>query len=379
MKYRSFTKDNLKVSQLGFGCMRFPILEEDSGKIDSKETEILLDYAIEHGVNYIDTAFPYHKENSEIFLGEYFKKTNKRKQIYLASKSPVWKAQKKGDFYKLLKLQLERLQTDYIDFYLLHALDQARWDKIIELDVFKDMERAKEEGLIRYLGFSFHDEYPVFEKICNGYHWDFLQIQLNYMDVDHQAGLKGLNYAYNKEISVVIMEPVKGGKLSHPPKDVEEIFAGAQHKLSYSGHALAYLWNLPQVSVVLSGMSSLEQVKDNIETAHIIGVDSLNLEDQKKYSRARDILNQGLKVACTACQYCMPCPSGVEIPNIFTLYNDLSMYGSTSSKEKYVTLMEKTQGADSCVSCGLCEEACPQHLTIRNHLSEAHMTLMEDK
>lgn len=379
MKYRSFTKDKLKVSQLGFGCMRFPILDGDNGKIDEKKASQMLDLAIEGGVNYIDTAFPYHNENSEVFLGQYFQKNSKREEIYLATKCPVWKAEKKGDFYKLLKLQLEKLQTNRIDFYLLHALDKNRWDKIVSLDVFEDMERAKEEGLIGYLGFSFHDEYEIFKEICDSYQWDFVQIQLNYMDINHQAGLSGLDYAYKKGLSLVIMEPIKGGKLANPPEEISSLFDTAEYKLSSAGHALAYLWDHEEVSVVLSGMSSLSQVEENLEVADLIEPDSLSLKDRDRYIEAKIAFDSRVKVDCSSCKYCMPCENGVDIPEVFSEYNDLHIYEDDKKKEDYKKLEEKGKGASSCTSCQECKAACPQHISIPEELKLAHQALTEEE
>lgn len=376
MKYRNFTKDNLSVSQLGFGCMRFPTLD-DKETINKEESTNMLDYAIDNGVNYIDTAFPYHNEQSELFVGEYFQKNGRRKDIYLATKCPVWKAEKEGDFYNLLKLQLERLQVEYVDFYLLHALDRQRWDKITSLNVFEDMKRAKEEGLIRYLGFSFHDEYPLFEEICDAYDWDFTQIQLNYMDIGHQAGLQGLDYAHNKGFSVVIMEPIKGGKLAYPPQDIQDLFKEASNDFSPSGHALAYLFNREEVSVVLSGMSSMAQVEDNVNVASIVEANSLDEKDQDIYIEAKMIFDKRTQVGCTSCDYCMPCPQEVEIPKIFKQYNNLHVYGEESNKDLYEKLQEENHDASHCVECGSCESQCPQHLNIIEDLKSAHDNLTE--
>ncbi|MDQ0509066.1 putative aldo/keto reductase-like oxidoreductase [Peptoniphilus ivorii] len=374
MLYRSFTPDEHRVSQLGFGCMRFPVVDGDNSRIDEALTTEMLDYAIDHGVNYIDTAYPYHGEQSEIFLGEYFRKNGRRDEIFLVSKCPVWKAKEKGDFYRLLKSQLARLQTDRLDFYLLHALDKERWETLLALDAFSDMERALSEGLIGNLGFSFHDEYSVFEEILSYRDWDFCQIQLNYMDIYHQAGLTGLSTAGERGISVVIMEPVKGGKLAYPPNDVRALFSDER---TMASHALRFLFNRPEVSVVLSGMSTMEQVKDNIATASEATPGCLSSEETESYRMAKQILDARTAVGCTACEYCLPCPAGVEIPKIFKLYNNLYTYGELKNKASYTKLTAAGTDQSACVACGRCESICPQHLSIIEDLRNAHRALTE--
>lgn len=253
MQYRNMTKDKIKVSQLGFGCMRFPTLGGDSGSIDKYLSKEMIHYAIDNGVNYIDTAYPYHQGNSEAFVGEALK-DGYREKVYLATKLPVWLTEEYSDFEKYLDEQLENLQTDHIDFYLLHALSRDRFDQIVDLKVFEFLEVAKEKGKIKYVGFSFHDELNVFKEIIDSYPWDFCQIQLNYMDREYQAGLEGLKYANDRDISVVIMEPIKGGKLSRASEEIQKIWNEYDEYRSPSEWALRWLYDLPGVGVVLSGM-----------------------------------------------------------------------------------------------------------------------------
>lgn len=378
MKYRSFTKDKLKISQLGFGLMRLPTEKNDHSKIKFKEAAEMLDYARKNGVNYYDVAWPYHEEQAEKFLGNYFEDRGGREEIHIATKSPVWLAKREGDFYLFLKEQLRRLKTDYIDFYLLHSLDKERWENSLKLKVFDDIERGKKEGMIQYLGFSFHDDFDTFKEIVDYYDWDFCQIQLNFMDTEHQAGLKGLEYAHNKGLDVVIMEPIKGGKLSYPPKDILSVWDKSQYDLSPSARALAYLWNREEVNVVLSGMSSLTHVKENIEVADKIEANMFSQEELDLYREVEELYDRRMQVGCTGCEYCMPCPNGVYIPDTFSHFNNLYVYEEEENKQLYKNQVKDGHGADQCIECGICETLCPQHLEIIDDLKRAHKTLTEE-
>jgi predicted aldo/keto reductase-like oxidoreductase len=375
MQYRYFTRDNLKVSQLGFGCMRFPILNKDSGQIDEVKATEMLHYAIDNGVNYIDTAYPYHKGNSEIFVGNALK-DGYREKIYLATKLPVWLTNSYEDFEKYLDEQLERLQTEYIDFYLLHTLSKKTWNKIKDLNVLHFLDEAKRKGKIKYAGFSFHDKVEVFKEIIDSYSWDFCQIQLNYMDRQYQAGLEGLKYAKEKSISVAIMEPIKGGKLSNPSKEIEEIWNRSDIKRTPSEWALRWLFNQEEISVVLSGMSTLDHVKENIKTASEGLSNSLTQEELSLIDEVTKVYTEGIKVGCTACEYCLPCPQNVVIPDVFEYYNNLYVYGTEKeSKNAYNRLIELEKDSSRCIECGACEEACPQHINIREQLKNADIVL----
>lgn len=373
MQYRNFTKDNLKVSILGFGCMRLPIINNDLANIDVEKSSNMLKFAIDNGVNYIDTAYTYHQEQSEVFLGS-FLKNGLRDKVYLATKSPVWLVEKHDDFERLLDEQLERLKTDHIDFYLLHSLYEKTYNKIVELNVFDFLKKAQQKGKIKYVGFSFHDELPLFKKIVDSYNWDFCQIQLNYLDRQYQAGIEGLNFAKDKGLDVVIMEPIKGGKLATASTQIKEIWNESDIKRTPAEWALKWLFNNNQVSVVLSGMSTIDQVIENINIADNSTPNTLSQKELDLVDRVTTIYNDKIKVGCTGCEYCLPCPSKVAIPNIFELYNNIYVFGAEdTSKTSYNKLKERD--ASSCIECGACENLCPQHLTIINYLKEADKAL----
>ncbi|EGD52309.1 aldo/keto reductase [Thermoanaerobacter ethanolicus JW 200] len=369
MQYRQFGKLNIAVSALGFGLMRLPVIDNDNSKIDEAEAIKMIRYAIDNGVNYIDTAWPYHGGNSEIVAGKALK-DGYREKTFLATKLPTWLINEEEDMDKYLNEQLKKLQTDHIDFYLLHALDKNKWENMKKVDALSWAEKKKQEGKIRYIGFSFHDEYPVFQEIVDYYDkWDFCQIQYNYMDIDVQAGEKGLKHAASKGLGVVIMEPIRGGRLANPPKAVQDIWDTAKVKRTPAEWALQWLWNQPEVSVVLSGMSTFEQLKENIESAKRSGINTLTKEELEIVSKVRNKYKELSPIACTGCNYCMPCPNGVNIPRNFELYNEAHMYNIYEANRKAYKDLGDAK-ASSCIECGTCESVCPQHLTIIDYLKE---------
>lgn len=364
MQFRQFGKLGIKVSALGFGAMRLPVIAGDYSKIDEKSAIEMIRCAIDNGVNYVDTAWGYHGGNSELVVGKALQ-DGYREKTYLATKLPSWLIKKEEDMDHYLNEQLKKLGTDHIDFYLLHGLNRSRWENYKKLNVFGWIEKVKAEGKIKHIGFSFHDDYDVFKDIIDDYDkWDFCQIQYNYMDAKIQAGERGLKYAAGKGLAVVIMEPIRGGRLAgQPPKQVMDLWNSAENKKTPAEWALEWLWNQKEVSVVLSGMSTMEQVKQNLGYADKSGINSLNGEELKLVERVRGTYKKLQPVPCTGCNYCMPCPNGVNIPRNFSLYNESHMFNVLDDyKNEYNHLNEAK--ASSCASCGNCESACPQKLSI---------------
>ena len=372
MKYRKLEKLNKEVSLLGFGCMRFPTTED--GHIDEARAMVMMDEAIASGVNYIDTAYPYHDGESEIFVGKVLKKYP-RESLFLATKMPFFSMmQTKEDPERLFNEQLQKLDVEYFDFYLLHCLNKDFWhNKVLGLGALDFCIEMQKQGKIKHLGFSFHDDYEVFEEILNYRDWDFCQIQYNYMDTNIQAGDKGYELAASKGVPVIVMEPIKGGALSNLPEDISKIFKEYDAEATNSRWALRWVATHPNVKVILSGMSSEEHVKDNLETFNLDRVE-LNEEELQVVANVRNAIEQRVKNGCTGCSYCMPCPFGVDIPRNFALWNQASMYGNyEKSKQRYATLKEAQ--ACYCKECGKCEKVCPQAIQIRENLKQVHEEL----
>lgn len=369
---RYFDIGGVEVSRLGFGCMRFPVIDDDNGKINKEESEKLLLDAIKRGLNYIDIAYPYHEETSEDFVGEFLQKHNLRDKVQLATKLPCWLVEKEEDFKKLLNIQLEKLQTDHIDFYLLHSLDIKRFRKIMDLGVLDFCKKIKEKGIVKHIGFSFHDEYKAFEEIFNAYDWDFCQIQLNYLDIDYQAGMKGYELATKNNVPVIIMEPLKGGRLSNPPEEIKDMSKKFE-PLSYSQVAIKFPLSLPNVMTVLSGMNSFKQVEENCDMADKVDYNSLTDEEKEFYKVSRQVYKNREQIGCTACEYCMPCTVEINIPKVFSLWNKAFLYDEEEkSKSDYEKYLKDGVSPEECIECGKCEDICPQHLEIIKGLKDAH-------
>lgn len=371
MQYRTMDGLEWKPSALGFGCMRLPIIGDDHNKIDEPQAIEMIRYAIDNGVNYVDTAYGYHGGNSEVVVGKALK-DGYRDKVMLATKLPVWLVHTYEDMDRLLNEQLTRLDTDHIDFYLLHSLSQDHWRQITKVDVFGWLDKVHAEGKIRYMGFSFHDNYDLFEEIVNAYErWTFCQIQYNYMDEDFQAGKKGLQYAASKGLGVVVMEPIRGGRLvNNLPPQIIDILNNAPTKRSLADWALQWVWNQPEVSVVLSGMSNMEQVKHNIESANRSGVNTLTQEELDILTEAKETYRKLSPIPCTGCYYCMPCPSGVNIPGNFELYNNDHIYNDFERFQKAYMNMNEANRASACEACGTCEGVCPQGIEITDRMAE---------
>ena len=362
MQYRPFGKLGVQVSALGFGAMRLPTLGDPS-QIDEPEAIRMIRHAIDSGVNYVDTAYPYHGGNSERVVGKalqdgYRQKTN------LATKLPVRLVEAHADFDRLLNEQLAKLQTDHVDFYLLHGLNQKSWEFVRDLGVTRWAEGALRDGRIRHLGFSFHDNHEAFRSIVDGYDgWEFCQVQYNYMDEDLQAGTKGVQYAAAKGLGVVVMEPLLGGQLASPPPAIQQIFGRAQRKRSAAEWGLQWVWNHPEVSVVLSGMTTMDQLVENLSSAGRSAIGSLTADELRLVAMAHDKFDELYPIPCTQCRYCMPCPNGVDIPtNTLTFNRGIAMDQLEVARFRYAAFLNKP--ASACIQCRECEEKCPQGIPI---------------
>ncbi len=387
MQYRKFGKLDWKGSVLGFGAMRLPTVGE-SGDIDEPEATRMLRYAIDHGVNYVDTAYPYHGGKSEPFVGRALQ-DGYRDKVKLATKMPCWKVEAAEDFEKYLNEQLQRLQDDHIDFYLLHGLGKDSWAKMRDLGVIQWAEGAIADGRIGHLGFSFHDDHAAFVEIVDAYDkWTFCQIQYNYMDVENQAGVKGLQYAASKGLAVIIMEPLLGGKLVNPPQPVQELWDSAATRRAPADWALQWLWDQPEVTMVLSGMSTLQHVKENVVSAAASETGSLTEADQALVAQVRARYEELCPIPCTSCGYCVPCPEGVNIPSNFGLYNEGMMYDKLDrARGGYGWMLHSHKlgispadgRAVNCIQCAECEPKCPQSIIISELMPIMHQVLGEGK
>ncbi|MEN6369725.1 MAG: aldo/keto reductase [Thermotogota bacterium] len=378
MRYRTFGRLDWQPSALGFGTMRLPILNDDHSKIDEALATRMVHTAIDGGVNYVDTAWPYHDGQSERFLGRCLR-GGYRERVRVATKMPSWLVEKAEDFDRFLDEQRRRLETETIDFYLLHALNGITWPKLRDLGVREWAERAKHEGRIEHFGFSFHDNLTAFREIVDAHNWDFCQIQYNYMDVEFQAGREGLRYAAKRGLGVIVMEPLRGGSLTRPaPREVATFWESASTKRSQADWALQWIWNDPDVSLLLSGMSAMSHVEENLRSAERSGVGSLHDEELRLVDRVRSAYVALAPIPCTNCRYCQPCPHGVAIPRVFSFYNNAMAYGDLARLSAQYTndeFMKPENRADHCVACGACESACPQEIGIIEWLKKAHAAM----
>ncbi|MGI5901908.1 MAG: aldo/keto reductase [Desulfitobacteriia bacterium] len=366
------TKNGDALSILGFGCMRLPTRKNLS--IDEPRAIALIHEAIKNGINYFDTAYFYHLGKSETLLGKALK-GGYREKVKIADKLPPFQLSTLNGAKKIFATQLERLQTDYIDYYLLHMLsDKAGLDRLIKLGVLEWLEGLKKEGIIHNIGFSFHGGKAEFEALIKAYPWDFCQIQYNYMDENNQATKSGLLLAASLGIPVIVMEPLRGGRLvTNLPEQVVQTFKNNNPERSLAEWGLRWVWNHPEVTVVLSGMSTEEQLAENIRIAGEAKPNSLSTEELAVFEQVKKIIRDKIKIPCTACGYCLPCPAGVDIPGCFSCYNDkYLMSGKRSMRIKYYQTLGltsvKPSFASQCQECGVCESLCPQQIEIRKHL-----------
>lgn len=373
MQYRQFDNTSFQASVLGFGCMRFP--HDSSGGVNEQEAKRMLRHAIDNGVNYIDTAYMYHGGESERIVGRALK-DGYREKVKLATKMPVPRAESTEDFDRLCNEQLAKLDDNHIDFYLLHGLNSERWRRVKEMGVLDWAERAQKDGRIGALGFSFHGVYEDFEEIiCDWEHWALAQIQYNYMNEEVQAGTKGLKLAASRNIPVVVMEPLLGGNLVDPPSAIQKLWDNAPVKRSSAEWALQWLWNKSEVTLVLSGMSSMAQLTENLEIADRSAVGILSDEELDVIADVREVYKQLQPIPCTGCQYCMPCPYGVNIPRNLGMYNTGYIYNKMSQQRTKYKRMKEGAKAGDCVQCRQCEEHCPQNIKISEWMPCVHNEL----
>lgn len=360
--------------------MRLPVIGDDPTNIHEENAINMIRYAVDNGVNFIDTAYPYHGPgldhpgNSEPLVAKALK-DGYREKVKIATKLPIWILETREDMDKYLDEQLERLETDYIDFYMVHGINMAYWEKIKKLGFEEFLDQAIADGRIKHAGFSFHHRIELFKEVVDYYDWSFCLIQYNYLDEDYQAGTEGLKYAYDKGLGVAVMEPLRGGQLTVSiPQEVQEIFKEADDKRSPAEWALRWVWNHQEVSVVLSGMTTQEQVEENVKIAEDAQSNSLTDAELGAISRAKSIFKYKLKINCTSCGYCLPCPTGVNIPENFTRYNDYHLFGSPETKGSYQFSYDAgligNERASACTECGICEEHCTQDIPIIQELKK---------
>ena len=374
MNYR-LDKYGNKLSVLGFGCMRF---QRKQGKIDMALAEQQLLQAYAGGVNYYDTAYIY--PGSEVAVGEIFARNNIRDKVYIATKLPHYLIKNRQTLDKLFNEQLARLQTDYIDYYLMHMLtDTATWQRLEEMGIRQWLEEKKASGAIRQVGFSYHGNSETFCGLIDAYDWDFCQIQYNYMDEHTQAGRRGLEYAHEKGLPVIIMEPLRGGRLVNQlPEKAKSLMAKDSRGYTPAQWAFRWLWDQPEVTVVLSGMNTEEMVADNLATAGSAQAGDFGEAEQALLAQVIRVFNEKIKVGCTGCGYCMPCPKGVDIPGTFNAYNLRYQEGWFQALREYfmcTAFRKNSSAASQCIGCGKCETHCPQMLPIRQHLQDAKKVL----
>ncbi len=367
MQYRRFGKLDWQASALGFGCMRLPTTDSApiSANVVEEEAIRMIRYAIDNGVNYVDSAYVYHSGKSEVVLGKALR-DGYRGKVKVATKAPIWMIKKTEEYDKFLDEQLKKLGVDSIDFYLFHGLSESSWELVKSQDLLGRAEAALKAGKISHIGFSFHDRYEVFEKILNGYDgWSMCLVQYNFMDTENQAGTKGLKLAASRNVSVVIMEPLLGGKLANPPQEIRKQLKDSGYSGSAADLAFQWLWNQPEVSVVLSGMSTMDQVVANVQSADRSGIGLLTEMETNLIEKMKLFYKKRTANPCTGCGYCLPCPSSVDIPANLKLYNDGAMYGSFAEpKRTYDLFLQPEERAANCIQCKACEEKCPQKIPI---------------
>ena len=366
MEYRKLGQTGIEISAVGFGTMRLPTLDGVFSSIDIEKAKAVVRHAIDNGVNYVDTAYPYHLNgNSEKAVKEILA-DGYRQKVYVGDKLSMWVCDTYEECEEFFNSQLERTGAGYFDIYFLHSLDKNFWEKAKRLNVLKLFDKLIAEGKIKHIGFSFHDKYEVFEEIIDAYPWEFCLLQLNYMDMDYQAGEKGMKLAAEKGLGVFVMEPLKGGQLAkEPPKSVRQIWDESKFDMSPAARGISYLLDKPEITCVLSGMNEISQVDDNINTANKYAAGHKDEKELMLYARAREEFSKLIKIPCTRCQYCNPCPVGVDIPANIDYYNMGYMYDTVEhAKNFYNRPFFDNKRSTNCIQCGECLDKCPQHLQI---------------
>jgi len=380
MIYRNFGKTGEKVSVLGFGCMRLPVIGDDPTNIDEEKAVDMIRYSIDHGVNFLDTAYPYHGLGlehagaSEPFVAKVLK-DGYRDKVKIATKLPIWMLKTREDMDMYLNEQLKRLEVDCIDFYMIHGINKDYWENLKKLGFEDFLDGSIADGKIKHAGFSFHHRIDLFKEVVDHYNWSFCLIQYNYLDEDYQAGTEGLEYAHDKGLGIAVMEPLRGGQLANNiPPGVQELFDESDVKRSPAEWALRWVWNHPEVSVVLSGMGTMEQLEENLKIAEEALPNSLTDAELNTLGKAKSIFEAKLQINCTSCGYCLPCPSGVNIPENFHKYNNYYLFGSPEEIEmykfSYYALVMENERASKCIECGICEKHCTQDIKIIQELKK---------
>ncbi len=377
MQYRSMPKSKDKLSILGLGLMRLPT--SSGNKPDEHKSLEMMHFALDNGVNYFDTAWGYHDGESEPLLGRFVDQVD-RKKLYIATKLPCWLVKKESDIMDFLDKQLERLKTNHIDYYLLHALHQKSWKEMRRLKVLDILDKARADGKIRHIGFSFHDKYPVFKRILDSYDWDFCQFMLNYLDTHYQAGITGYKNSVAKGLGIISMEPLRGGKLVQIiPPGIEKLWEKSEHDWKPVQRALSWVWNLKDCTVLLSGMSNMDQLKENIKLADEARAGMLSEKELRLYNRVRREYIKRVPIPCSECRYCLPCPHKVAIPAVFGHYNEAIMFDNRERHlQEYKAWIPEESRADKCVDCGECLSKCPQHIDIPKRMKEVAAYFAED-
>ena len=366
MKYARFPGTDITASRLGFGCMRLPTKNEEGNPIDRPQAISLIRHAIDNGVTYVDTAYGYHGGDSEVLVGEALK-DGYREKVTLTSKLPLWHVSEPADMEKLLDEQLGRLRFDHLDFYLAHAVNGERFDSVVAMGLFDFFDKMKQKGKIRYAGFSFHDNAEVFRRVVDSYPWSLAQVQMNILDEYNQATMKGVEYAASKGIGIVIMEPLRGGALTkNVPDTVKALYDAMPEKRSAADWAFRYLYDRPEIITILSGMNTYEQLDENLRIFDEAVPGSASEAEKQLFKNVRAAYEARVRVGCTGCEYCQPCPRGVRIPGIFRSYDEAAIFDNF---ESFYARYNRAFRDNTCVRCGACEKACPQHIKIRDWLS----------